>query len=226
MELRKLYQAKDLLKGEARRYNANSDAGMRLGRTLIRYEDKLYYVKDVVGPCDLICWDLESSEDVLLNANDSKLDISSIPLGYLNNQNISAFYPMRRPTRSQRQGVDTGRLMYFSPFHRQTIGMGGIDLWPAFRKLHENSYPTVEECLKAKSSLAFSRSWCLVATKSENVKTLFCKDIPVGTYLVRPRTFLFAPGQLNNVRERSLQNVLVKKGEHHDYQIRTSSASS
>ena len=226
MELRKLYQAKDLLKGDSKRYLSNQDAGMRLGRTLIRYEDVLYYVKDVVGSCELIAWDLTSKEDVLLNGNDSKLDISSIPLGYLNVQNQVAYYPLRRPSRSQRQGVDTSRLQYFSPAHRQCLGLGGIDIWPCFVKLHQNNYPTVEECLKADKSLAFSRSWCLIATKSENVKTLFFKDIPVGTYLVRPRTFLFAPGQLTGPRERSLRNVLVKKGEHHDYQIRASNASS
>lgn len=88
------------------------DLQARLDRTFIRYDDLVYYCR--VDGTHLLLYrpmDVNGSKPKFINVNkdDEKLDVSSIPLGYMN-YNGNAVYLRRSPTRRYKQGVCPGSL--------------------------------------------------------------------------------------------------------------------
>src|SRR5690606_4444906 len=95
----------DLLKGKDTRYDTPGDAHMRLVGTLVRFNNQPVLIKKVLQDLECLAWDLRpGSKNMKFNANDKRLDISSITLGFVN-MNGNGIYVVRYPTRSQRQGV-------------------------------------------------------------------------------------------------------------------------
>ena len=107
----------DLLKGIDLRYDTHHDAAMRLAGTIVRYEGTPVYVSDFDGSTAFLGRPMEPDkynyEFWMIDANDRNLDISSIPLGYININD--PVFALRGAHRSQRQGVDVSRLHYYSP---------------------------------------------------------------------------------------------------------------
>lgn len=211
MEIRTIDSTRNLLTGEEQRYQNGHDANMRLSRTIVKFEGRPIYVVGLWDGLLLQCKTLiDTVEDVLIDANDSRLDISSPKLGFYQTSS-GTFYAMRCPTRSQRQGVDVARLLCYDVstglFTRASYDMSVLR---AFGKSIFGDFRKISEILDGQSG-AFARTWAIRRTKSKNVWLLYHKTEAVGFFFQREREFKLQSDKVNKVRLNSLYSVLSKQ---------------
>lgn len=207
-----------ILKGEDSRYESAADAHMRLTRSVVRFENEPVYVLEVAPTLEMHTWDMRTSEKHRhdIKANDKRLDISSIPLGYVN-YNGEGYYASRAPARAQKQGVSPISMCYDSMSREKRLGNGTLiqsDFLVEFGKMCRNEYIELPEALdisKNRYSAAFSKTWGVSKTKDGSLFTLYHRMNPVGIFIKSENLFLFQKDELNRVRERSLRNVLAKE---------------
>ena len=202
-----------LLTGVNRRYNSPSDVNMRLSKTIVSFNGAPVFCKGVYDNTKIIMWDMqEGSNDFVVESNDSRLDISSPPIGFWTYQN-NAFYAARRPVRSQRQGLEVERLLYYSITMGDWTNFGRDNLvLYGFRKMLTGEYPQLADILKQPwNSIALSRTWALKRTSSSKHMLLFHRTSAVGFFNPERGEFTFRQGDATRLRRTSLANVLSKQ---------------
>lgn len=215
--MQNLSEGVTLLKGVEARYPNASDASLRLRHTIIRWRGRFFYVSDVL-PEALLVWGMKEPEDkYLLHYNDPNIDVSSIPLGYINAE--VPYYLLRSPIRSQRQGVEVSRLRPFCPTRQRTVSVSPV---PAFLAaivdcLQDHQYPTLAEAMTRPQGAAVSKNWAVVDPSSKKgvVFTVYHKDTAVGIYHQK-LGFMLAPEKATPNRMKSFELMMSKKGTGHE----------
>lgn len=207
----------NLLVGDETRYDSSADAHMRLTRTVVRFEDKPIYIMEVGPDMRLLTWDMLPAQKFVngIHSNDKRLDISSVPLGFIN-YNGEGYYASRSPSRSQKQGVNLQSLFYDSMTNGKSPygAINNNDFIVSFGAMCRGEYPELKESVDMAShgkSCAFSKTWGLRKTRDKSIFVLHHKMNPVGIFVNSENLFLFQKDELNAVRDRSLKNVLASK---------------
>lgn len=125
------------------RYLDFDQMNRRLNHTIVRYRGKICEVQSWrPDTLDLVVFYLEGTVDNhLIHSSDIDLDISSVPLGFINYKE-SSFYIQRIPIRRQTQGVSP-EVCYFHPIHKKTKQANGWNLLKSkdFVQCANNKYP-------------------------------------------------------------------------------------
>lgn len=204
-----------LLKGDDTRYDSSSDAHMRLQGTIIRFEGQPYFVREVLPDMTFRAWNMvDKTPDVILHANDIRLDIASLRCGYIEaDKKEGSWYPMRHPARQQKQGIEPSRMSYFDPKVSDfRSGFGATaSLLKNFRKMLLDDYPEFEQSVA--EGRPISKSWSFTTTKDPSVRLIYHKTTPVAFFFPQELRFMFRKGGLTRFRHDSLQKVLAKKGD-------------
>lgn len=157
------------------RYSCDSDARMRLNGTIVRYNG-LPVKLDVKTKDHAKAVPLDGHSPFIIDCNSPHLDISSVPLGMVDDgRRID--YIARRPFRCQRQGVHTGDLMVCS------ISSSKQDYNKSQAKaLHDmimDDYPGFDDCLDGG---AFDRDWCVPYRTEGAVRQVVYRGSVVGFF--------------------------------------------
>lgn len=204
-----------LLTGDDQRYHLYQDVARRFLHTLIRFEGELVYVRDTTTELWL---HVESSSKKMfyVSANDRRLDISSIRLGYINYGN-TAVYTTRQPWRQQQQGVNPGRVQAFFPAGHP-FPLKTEPTIKALRDQDEGKYPRLSS-FDGANSFAVSRTWAVVPLSSK-MGLLYHRETLVGIYKPQEFRFSLRKDTFTHRRLASLQDVLSKQ-EGVSYAIQT-----
>src|SRR5690606_34654000 len=115
--------------------------------------------------------------DITVHVNDPRLDVSSIPLGFINAQGTGIFLS-RGPIRAQKQGVcfDYLKLFFLDPEAAAEKPISNTSLLTSFRKAYDGEFPSLSDS----KGLAFAKTWGLKPTRDPSLSILHHKRIPVG----------------------------------------------
>lgn len=195
-----------LLKGDDTRYDSAGDVHRRLNGTFIKFEGEPVYV---VAEGMFLTARKSSGQSFVVSANDKRLDISSLPLGFINTQR-GAQYVSRWPRRSQVQGVHPDYMVYHDIQRGASRPLSfSEDVMAAYFRMFQKSYPTIELGIGLES-FAFSRQWALVSV-SKTRRLLYYKNTAVGWYTVPNKTFVLHRDFSTGGFVDSLQAVLSKQ---------------
>jgi len=141
------------------------DLSARLDRTFIRYRGRAYYCRVVAdGMLSLQRPYLNKDEGTVqtVASNDPDLDVSSLPLGYIQ-WGSNAVYLKRQPGRRYKQGVDISSVCA----NPNSMPIEELLFSESFANMTDNKYPTMASVVKfiksnkslrvGTSSLALSR---------------------------------------------------------------------
>lgn len=202
-----------ILTGEHKRYNNANDAWMRLGNTFVQFDGQIFYTLEIESNQEITAHDPSKGGSIVkFNANDDRLDLTSLKLGFVNRLgDTKPTYLSRTPMRQQKQGVDLERLRFFcvdkgTPTHLSADGQ----LKSGVMRLFANEFPRL---MDIKSSTAFSKTWAVRTTSDKAIKGVFHRTNPVGVFIESEKLFIFPEGSLTELRRRSLLNVLAKQGK-------------
>ena len=136
------------------------DLTQRLDQTICRYKGHPYYVRH--GDMNtLYLYDLENRQTRLhvINKNDVELDISSVPLGYLQLNKYITCYVSRKPARIYKQGVTLDSLNVDPlPGDRASI----INIYSkAFKDMILGNYPPLFQTVEMLRASPESMSVCI-----------------------------------------------------------------
>lgn len=206
------------------RYNSVEDLSMRLKNTIVRYRGEPVFIDKVTPDLDVrVVKLLDRFRTSYVDSSHEDLDISSPPLGFMNNVN-EAGYIFRTPRNTQKQGVVPSNLTVMlinnGRSYREGIGWETIeDLIPIGQSI-AGIYPSFEEVVDMVSkprpnrnvSQAFSRDWAMVSR--HGFMGVYHKTIPVALYYPAERRFTFKAGALTKTRMLSLRNQLPAGGDY------------
>lgn len=157
------------------RYALDSDARMRLNGTIVRYSG-LPVRLDVKTAGHAKATPLDGNCPFIIDCNSPNLDISSVPLGMVDDgRRID--YLARRPFRSQRQGVYTEDLMVCAISSTKQKPKKSSD-----RALHDmimGNYPRFNDCLDGG---AFDRDWCVPYNTEGVIRQVVYRGSVVGFF--------------------------------------------
>lgn len=206
-----------LLKGDDKRYPSAHDVQIRLLKTIVFWDGAPAYVSQLYDDTKIVLWDLiPGSSNFVVDANDSRLEITSPRLGFFH-YGSSAFYVCRRPLRAQRQGLDIDRLIYYDVGSGQWTNFArDEEVFKGFRSMLLQEYPQLSEILGQSGKMqrraaAFSRTWAIRYTGSPKHYLLFHKTAAVGFFDATTKTFRFSPEERTRLRLNSLNQVLAKQ---------------
>lgn len=208
------------------RYLSPQDVTMRLSNTLVVYKGEPVFVV-VCDNMRVVCKNLRTGEDSVIDANDEDLDVTSIPLGYINvmssqGNRFNPRYLMRAPVRSQRQGINAGALMLFVlPAGETRRGMpNDKQHHMAFNEMFYNSYPTIDTCLQQHAG-AFDRHWA-VAKVAKRTWVLYYRTTAVGSININNqgrKNIIIPQGFLTKTRRMGLETCILNSGGPNAYDI-------
>jgi hypothetical protein len=163
------------------RYLTGADARMRLHASYCQFDGVPVFVK---VPHDMLAAEIIDlkSESVIttIDPNDERLDIESLPLGYLDFVGSAAF-ASRLPYRQQKQGIsnDNTKVTHekWLSQNRYADHFGGVPFSIA-GKMFRNEYREFEDARRriesgGAESIPFNRKLCIVTSK-EKKSTLSC----------------------------------------------------
>lgn len=201
------------LKGDNKRYPHGSDAQLRLLRTIVRWQGEPVYVSGVYDGTLVLVWDMKSGSQLfVVDSNDSRLDVSSQRMGFVN-YGGRAYYAARRAIRSQRQGVEPSRCLHYdiSKGRMQSFDIGD-DLLIEYRNMLTRRYPTVKQIVDSDDLTgAFGPTWAIRKTGSKGWYILFHRMEAIGWFNKTNKTFSIKEDQSSRLRLKSLSNVLLKQ---------------
>lgn len=157
------------------------DLSQRLDRTFIRYDDQVYYCR-YAGPTTLQLTSPVANGSLPTNVsiNDDKLDVSSLPLGYLQFGSY-VYYLSRYPGRRYKQGVCQESLI-FSP--QLIVPMDEVLFSQGFVNMVEDKYPNMPAVIKAikraAPALAMSRETAIFFDADNKIYKVKYKQEEVG----------------------------------------------
>jgi len=129
---------------EEQRYHIPEDVHRRLFDSVVRYKGNLVYVYATKG-LDVYIRpvDQPKAEGVAVSSNSPDLDITSLPLGYME-FNKYLLYLDRPPYRRQKQAIGPDNIVYYYSGNSKACNVQHDMLWSkGFVSMVENSYPVV-----------------------------------------------------------------------------------
>lgn len=188
------------------KYSAR-DLNQRLGDSIIRYKGIPYWV-DVDGARLMLTNLVTKTNDFIVNSKDVDLDISTIPLGYINYVNKSTkenrvYYCSRKPLRLYKQGVDRRTLKVTNLENENEVNSdlkNALMFSQGFVDMVVGQFPfkTIMDAVhhlnkseKEEEEVAFSREIALKRTKLQTINVYFRDEI-VG-YLAANSNILQVP---------------------------------
>lgn len=159
----------------ADRYPSIGDAALRLQETMVLYEGELIIVKAPhLDNVHMFAHRIVDGADIVVDPNSDALDITALPLGFMNLKNAGV-YVTRRPERKQKQGFD-----YYHSVHHFPSGfpMHPRDIWnkdtfKCFRRTVRDEYPSFQDCLTTVGmSKAFSRGMAVRRAEKDSTTLL------------------------------------------------------
>lgn len=159
------------------------DIRSRLSGTVIRYKRRPFFC-EVDDSCLMLYSLVDHSLQARVQPDDEFIDISSLPLGYINIDHPdykSAIYLMREPFRQYKQGVDLSRLAQFP------LGTGVVH-WKYLQSAGLvncvlGEYPTYDEAVERITkeqyrSVAIDRDIAL--KREKDTLNVYLKNLEVG----------------------------------------------
>lgn len=167
----------------------NRDLVQRLDSSICRYEGRAVFVK-YTGDSDLMnIWYLptnrKGSADNTIHASDTKFDISTVPLGYMQADKGVVSYALRRPGRIYKQGVSYDNV-HFDSIDGKNMGFNPSIYDDGFKAMVEDKYPSLREAMTGlrksavKSQIAVSRDIALEWDPSLRLIYVYYKTDQVG----------------------------------------------
>ena len=134
----------------------NRDLVQRLDTSVCRYDGRAVYVR-YAGDGDLLnLWYLptnrKGASDLTIHA---RFDISTVPMGYMQIDNVSVAYALRRPGRIYKQGVSYDNV-HFNMIDGKHVNYNPSIYEDGFKCMVEDKYPALKTVMSTmrKSSLA------------------------------------------------------------------------
>jgi hypothetical protein len=145
------------------------DLSLKLNDTICRYKNKPVYIKVADGT--LCLYELTSAGQKwfkVIKSDDPDLDISSIPLGYIQ-YNHRVYYLTRIPMRKTKQGLSAGTLRITSlKSTSNSKGLSSALIWSqAFVDMVLDQYPSLQDSMK-------------LLRKHYSLDTKFCGEVALS----------------------------------------------
>lgn len=213
------------LKGDDVRYLNVNDANMRLGNGFVLFKNTPVFLGQVSEQGYFNATSYDNKYSGLLHMNDSRIDITSPPLGWVNTVGYGPIFLRRGPARQQQQSLGTKLCDIFMPFSKgNEFGSGfyhpsgtGVSLYAVGRTI-AGEFQTIKDCLEHARGGAFSREWAIAREKQGRGYVLFHNQFSIGYYLLDKKTFLIMSDELTKTRMRSLNDEILKNGGGYDIQ--------
>lgn len=197
------------------RYDIGEDVHRRLDGSIVRYKSRPVHLSWRDG-MQLIAVDLLTNEQIRVDANDVDLDISSPPIGYVNDKKY-AWYFSRVPMRMQKQGLIPRHCVYLREDGSAEAVFQPMGHWnvhtSAIARCILNEYPelgrAVQNIVDGKViSMAFTRRFSLESLK-DGVLYLNNRGNHIGYYMVEDKSFVLPSEENYN----NYANILRSHGE-------------
>lgn len=202
------------------RYFNHGDIVMRLKDTVVTYDRRPCYVKNiepVLGDnanLHIACVDIKANKPFMCHSSDELLDIQSLPMGWIKTTEGTVMFLARTTRTSQRQGIHLGSILCFYPKHESThFGFGWNDftdlrvLLPMF----DNEVSSIAQATESQEGGVLNREWALVPLGRNHKNrffTVYHRCVEVGTYIKDQKRFFFRRGRLTKTRKFQLQEIL------------------
>lgn len=212
---------------DERRYPQSSDAQMRLSNSFVRYKDVPIWMNAVIDDKYIEAFTLDSFTSGYLHFNDENIDVSNIPVGWVNTVSSLPVHLLRVPHRAQKQGFGPQEAAQFVPFTDPEIGSHvsfhrdhstkGLSIWTIGNTLLGKFLPIID-LVDQPCGGPMSSEWCIAAPKTSDKKrrnsifTLFHDSYSIGYYDHTNRKFSFRPGTLTKTRRRTLNEICITNG--------------
>lgn len=168
---------------------ANRDLIQRLDSSICRYRGRAVFVR-YGGAEDLMnIWYLPSSRkgaaDETIHANNEQFDISTVPLGYMQEGKDVVNYACRRPGRIYKQGVSYDNLHFYQINGKGVMSNPSI-YDQGFKDMVEDNYPSLKEVMASirksttKKEVAISRDIALQWDPTLRLIYVYYKTDQVG----------------------------------------------
>lgn len=184
------------------RYDSAEDVNMRLNHSVVKYEDKFFYVS-----CDgmnIILTHLVTNTPIhRISANSAKLDVSSPELGYVNLR-VPAFIS-RMPVRRQKQGCAVENLS-FRQHGRSVVDVVNAATFRSqeFLDMLEGKYPKFAQCLTSPNkSYAFHRDFLVEKFKERT--DIYFKEKRIATKTPKEQRFALEEDFDNTIMRMKLE---------------------
>jgi len=179
-----------------KRYLTPGDVKMRLDGSVCRYKGEPVLVS-ALPDMNVMCHFIGSrKKDVIIDSSDPDLDISSVPLGYCNEEHLP--YYTRAPFRQQKQGVSSHNLMIKHTDGRVERMRGGFANTP-FAEMIAGDYPKFSTALdRARAGggfkgCAFHRRYALGRTPNPSVFKMLGRGNVLGVFVPKTEVTLLKP---------------------------------
>lgn len=174
------------------KYHNAEDVNMRLSGTIVSYEGKPVYVAGPLDDSHVAAYHLRDLDNhyekrkFQLKFNSPKLDVSSVPLGWVNSEAYGN-YVSRQPARRQKQGFDPKKAVVFSLPHSKLSFAGFDHNYARLADCIEGIYPSFEEVLdthhKRKANLyGFERYFAASPTHDPGITNIYHMRNLVGVF--------------------------------------------
>lgn len=219
------------------RYDSSHDVRMRLMGTFIKIDDEPYYVLRTFDDLSMSVVPLSeltvsamvdglSNKSIQIHSSDVRIDLSSIPIGYLPDTKIATYF-YRTPRNSQRQGLVLENLGSFTLKKNGEQWGGGLGLkgnedLKDLYKMIQNKFIGFQECMKLLDnkdvhSVPFDRDWAV--SRLKRGFGIYHKTIPVALFDPDKSKILFRSGGLTKTRLSKLNHLLYRDSFFNQYSI-------
>lgn len=225
-----------LLTGDDERYYHPGDVTRRLQDTIVRFNGELIWIYHTSELSVTFAYLAEIRNTVYthkpfneycVNANDSRLDISSIPLGMVSiplcdnpKRTWRTVYVMRAPLRMQKQGVHLSSVMYYDcnqGSYQQGIS-NDYNTMAGIYDSYSKQFKTIQQALDGTDSAALSRSFAL--SEFRKLKVLNFRGQNIGVFVDKTRRFVIQKRKATPFCQKLLHNLLSKQDEYYEVQYR------
>lgn len=199
------------------RYDSGQDVQMRLRDTICRYDDQPIFIQGITAiPSDTSGLYVNgrfilTGVPCTFHSSDTKLDVSSVPLGWFDGPGGQPLYMCRTTKTSQRQGVHPQSMQLWDPVRRDFVNGFGWSNWQDLVPLAKAINGDVMKITKVTQRPyggALGRDWALVNPRGDaKIFTLYHRSIEVGTFFSKSNEFYFRAGRLTKTRRASLQDI-------------------
>lgn len=197
-----------------------NDLSQRLNETICRYDGKAVRVRYAGGHTLQLLNPHNGGEVALINSDDPKLDISSVPQGYVQLLPSCVVYASRKPLRMYKQGTTNECLSieYMTPSKRNLARLNVFS--KSFADMVDNKYPSFEkafELLKIKehdddktTEIAISRDIALKRIHKLELIIVYFKKVEVGFIAKDSNTIVTPSDQMGWIISKHLSQFSWK----------------
>lgn len=148
--------------------------------TIVSYKGLPVYIQDAMQDGFVATYLNNQREKFLIKRDDKDLNVSSLPLGYINTHRAGALYLMRTPERQWKQGISNATLKYMDQKSKIVGGFPILDFREEAFAMFVGNYTHIEDAIE--HATALNKPWAFhrhFAVDRDN--QLFFKTKKVGT---------------------------------------------